>query len=143
MEDLNYIKKLLKKGRLKYHIFTLSLSIIGVLYSFFSLFGKSGSFKTFLTQQAFLFVLFALVNGLIILNSWLLTNNVSVSAGVISGFRGIGNGKSILVELNGKEIACTYYIRRQRHLYKGMDVLVVKRNNTFYADCLPIVFPGR
>ena len=143
MEELEHIKRLLKKGRMKYHIFTMFLTVLGIFYSFYSLFNKIGSIKTFLVQQIFLLVLFVLVNGLIILNSWLLVNNASVSTGVISGFRGIGNGRSILVEIDGKTVECNYYIRRQRHLYKGMDVIVVKRQNVFYADCLSIVFPGR
>lgn len=142
-ENMVYVKALLKRATLKKQIFTTFFAVLGLMYSILLIAKGAVDIKNFFVYIGFIIVLFFALQGMFLLSNWLLTHNSTVYETEIVELRGIGNGKTLVVEIEGKKRECNYYIRNIRGLYKGSEVLVVVRNNPFYSTSFPIVFPGR
>ena len=75
------------------------------------------------------------------LSEFLLFHNATVINGTIDSFRGIGNGKLMIVKTDEGLVECAYYKRSCRGVYIGSSVVIVKRSGFFYDGSYPVVFP--
>ena len=141
MESKLVIKKLLSRASFPKKIGAAMFAMVGVIYYVYALINRTVAVKDFFSSLLIILVILAVIEGLIFLSDFLLVKNSKVTEGVVDSFKGIGNGKLIVVKVDGKKFDGSYYKRRTKGLYVGSDVYVVERCGAFYTASYPVIFP--
>lgn len=117
------------------------VAAIGVVVYVYEMFVKAVSVGKGFGSIGIILCFLAVIEGMFFLSEYLLFKNATVMSGTIDSFRGIGNGKLMIVKTDEGLVECSYYRRRCRGVYIGSSVTVVKRSGVFYDGSYPVVFP--
>ena len=134
-------KRLYKNSNMLKKIMVALVAIIGVAIYVYEMVIKAVSVKSGFASIGVIVLILAVIEGMFILSEFLLFKDAVELSGTIDSFRGIGNGKLLLVKTDSGLLECAYYKRSMRGVYVGQTVTVVKRGGLFYQNSYPVVFP--
>ena len=134
-------KFLYKKMNLPRKVTAAFVALLGVIIYIYEIIKGVVSVVNGFGSIGIILCILAVIEGMFFLSEYLLFKNATVITGTIDSFRGIGNGKLMIVKTDEGLIECSYYRRRCRGVCIGSSVTVVKRSGLFYDGSYPVVFP--
>lgn len=135
------VKFLYKKMNMPRKIVAALIAFIGIVVYIYEIANRVIPVGKGLGSIGIILCFLAVVEGMFFLSEYLLFKNATVISGTIDSFRGIGNGKLVVVKTNEGLIECSYYKRRCRGVLVGSNVTIIKRSGLFYGGSYPVVFP--
>lgn len=134
-------KRLYKNSNMLKKIMVALVAIIGVTIYVYEMVIKAVSVKSGFASIGVIVLILVVIEGMFVLSEVLLFKDATELSGTIDSFRGIGNGKLLLVKTDSGLLECAYYKRSMRGVYVGQTVTVIKRGGLFYQNSYPVVFP--